>query len=130
MTLSEKIQKLDRLLAISDTEAKSLASPKSSASVQQKEGLLELHFQRPRFRSITLEPKGKLGLGLANRKETGTLQVTKVEADGFVAQHGISQDTLRPDDRIVSVNGVNETAAQMARQLVLKRLELTVCSYE
>ena len=30
----------------------------------------------------------------------------------------------------MSVNGVNETAAQMARQLVLKRLELTVCSYE
>ena len=56
----------------------------------KRQGLLELHFQRPRFRSITLEPKGKLGLGLANRKEQGGARKRSTEKDHRSAGGGLS----------------------------------------
>ena len=56
--------------------------------------------------------------------------MTRVELDGFVAQTLFKgEEALKANDRIISVNGVDESLQQMARQLVKQTLNLVVYSY-
>ena len=63
-------------------------------------------------------------------EETKSIHVTRVELDGFVAQTLFKgEEALKANDRIISVNGVDESLQLMARQLVKQTLNLVVYSY-
>ena len=88
---------------------------------------LELTFQRPVVKEITLEKSGKkAGFQVDTKLLSAGLIIKGLEAGAAME---MPTGTFKPMDRIMAVDGIEGEAGELLKMLKKDRMVLTVCSY-
>eukprot|EP00439_Symbiodinium_sp_Y106_P051903 s1038_g6.t3 len=130
-----EVKAFDQLVAVNgEAGSKSELFSKLTQKKEASEGPLELKFRRPKEVKAVLQraPGQQLGFTINYFKSSIKLTVAGIDPDGLVPDWNVAHPDAKIclNDHIIAINGLRDTAANMAGMLgAAESLELTLLRY-